>query len=91
MSVRDLIAAIPLKREHAGRSLGTIFVTDADAILSALRAAGYAVVRDVGDSDGNACLNPYSGDYEAGAEGAYNEGWDDCREAMIAAAQEPTP
>lgn len=47
-----------------------------------LQGTGKCVARDVGDSDGNACLNPNAGAYD-GTEPAYAHGWNACRAKML--------
>jgi hypothetical protein len=53
------------------------------ALARELLPEGFVVAREVGDSESDACLNPYSGDYDANPDIAYENGWNACRAAMM--------
>lgn len=54
------------------------------AFLS-MSQSGWVMVRDVGGRDDNQRLNPYAST-SASAEGAYEDGWNACRSAMLSTA-----
>ena len=63
---------------------------DVAEFIASLRAAGYAVVRDVGELDSRLApmASPGQGvDVELAWERGYEEGYNACRAAMIAAAE----